>query len=130
MHKQDSFIWVLQAALKALGFPAKKADVQSKMAQYDKEDTGKINQQQFQLLLTDVMLNKDPSDMFKRAFRLFDTQDMGRIGLQDLRMVADELGHKVDEQDLVGMIEEFDKNHDGVIDAEEFQRIMISSEVF
>lgn len=100
------------------------------MAQYDKEDTGKINQQQFQLLLTDVMLNKDPSDMFKRAFRLFDTQDMGRIGLQDLRMVAGELGHKVDEQDLVGMIEEFDKNHDGVIDAEEFQRIMISSEVF
>ena len=100
------------------------------MAQYDKEDTGKINQQQFQLLLTDVMLNKDPADMFKRAFRLFDTQDMGRIGLQDLRMVAGELGHEVDEQDLVGMIEEFDKNHDGVIDVEEFQRIMISSEVF
>ena len=100
------------------------------MAQYDKEETGKIDQQQFQLLLADVMLSKDPADMYNRAFQLFDTQNMGRIGVQDLRMVADELGHEIDEQDLVGMIEEFDKNHDGVIDAEEFQRIMISSEVF
>lgn len=100
------------------------------MAQYDKEDTGKITQQQFQLLLAGAMLSKDPADMFNRAFQLFDTQNVGRIGVQDLRMVAGELGHEVDEQDLVGMIEEFDMNHDGVIDAEEFQRIMISSEVF
>ena len=121
---------VLQAALKALGFPAKKADVRSKMAQYDKEDIGQINQQQFQLLLTDAMLSKDPADVFNRAFQLFDTQNTGRIRAQDLRMVADELGHEVDEQDLVGMIEEFDSNRDGAIDAEEFQHIMISSEVF
>ena len=98
------------------------------MAQYDKEETGKINQHQFQLLLTDTMLSKDPADMFHRAFQLFDTQNAGRIGVQDLRIIAHELGQDVDEQDLVGMIEEFDTNHDGVIDAEEFQRIMISSE--
>lgn len=104
--------------------------MQSKMAQYDKEDTGKINQQQFQLLLADVMLSKTPADMFNRAFQLFDTQNLGKIGVQDLRVVADELGHEVDDQDLAGMIEEFDRNHDGVIDAEEFQCIMISSEVF
>lgn len=130
LQGQGSIRKFLQAALKALGFPAKKVDVRSKMAQYDKEDTGKINRQQFQLLLTDAMLSKDPANMFNRAFQLFDTQSMGRIGVQDLRVVAGELGHEVDEQDLIGMIEEFDKNHDGVIDAEEFQRIMISSEVF
>lgn len=121
---------VLQAAFKALGFPAKKADVRLKMAQYDKEDTGKINLQQFQLLLTDAMLSKDPADMFNRAFQLFDTTSTGGITVQDLRVIASELGHAIDEQDLVGMIEEFDRNHDGVIDAEEFWRIMVSTEVF
>ena len=100
------------------------------MAQYDKEDTGKINLQQFQLLLTDAMLSKDPADMFNRAFQLFDTTSTGGIRVQDLRMIASELGHAIEEEDLVGMIEEFDRNRDGVIDAEEFQRIMISTEVF
>ncbi len=121
---------VLQAALRALGFPAKKADVQQKMVQYDKEDTGKINQQQFQMLLTDAMLSKDPAELLSRAFRLFDTQNTGRIGAEDLRLIANELGHEVDEHELIGMIEEFDKNHDGLIDAEEFQRIMISSDAY
>ncbi|KAL3154314.1 Centrin-3 [Trebouxia sp. C0010 RCD-2024] len=120
----------LKAALKALGFPAKKADVRSKMAQYDQGDTGKINLQQFQLLLTDAMLSKDPADLFSRAFQLFDTTRTGGIRVQDLRMIASELGHAIEEEDLVGMIEEFDQNHDGVIDAEEFQRIMVSKEVF
>ncbi|KAA6420541.1 MAG: centrin-3 [Trebouxia sp. A1-2] len=118
------------AALKALGFPAKKADVQAKMAQYDKEETGKINEQQFQMLLTDAMLSKDPAELLSRAFQLFDTQNNGKISADDLRLVANELGHEVEEQDLIGMIEEFDRNHDGIIDAEEFQHIMSSSEAY
>ena len=117
-----------QAALKALGFAVKKADVQQKMAQYDKDDTGKIDEQQFQMLLTDAMLSKDPAEWFRRAFQLFDTRNAGGICAQDLRMIANELGHEVDDQDLLGMIEEFDTNHDHLIDAEEFQRIMIPSE--
>ena len=121
---------VVQAALKALGFPAKKADVQAKMAQYDREDTGKINQQQFQMLLTDAMLSKDPAELLSRAFKLFDTQNNGRIGAHDLHLIASELGHEVDDQDLLGMIQEFDRNHDGVIDMEEFQHIMTSTEAY
>lgn len=121
---------VVQAALRALGFPAKKADVQAKMAQYDKEETGKINEQQFQMLLTDAMLSKDPAELLSRAFQLFDTQKNGKISADDLCLIANELGHEVEDQDLIGMIEEFDRNHDGVIDAEEFQHIMNSSEAY
>ena len=121
---------VVQAALRALGFPAEKADVQAKMAQYDKEETGKINEQQFQLLLSDAMLSKDPAELLSRAFQLFDTQNNGKISADDLRLIANELGHEVEDQDLIGMIEEFDRNHDGVIDAEEFQHIMSSSEAY
>ncbi|DBB06688.1 hypothetical protein WJX77_010921 [Trebouxia sp. C0004] len=120
----------LKAALRALGFPAKKTDVQAKMAQYDKEETGKINEQQFQMLLTDAMLSKDPAELLSRAFQLFDTQNNGKISADDLRLIANELGHEVDDQDLIGMIEEFDRNRDGVIDADEFQHIMNSSEAY
>ena len=119
---------LVQAALTALGFPAKKADVQQKMAMYDREETGKISQQQFQLMLTDAMLSRSPAETMSRAFQLFDTQGFGRIGPGDLRMIANELGHEVDDQDLLGMIEMFDTNRDGVIDAAEFQSIMTSAE--
>lgn len=117
-----------QAALRALGFPAKKADVQRRLGIYGTEGSGVVNQQQFQLLMTEVMLGKDPADLLSNAFRLFDTQSMGKISPEDLRIIAGELGQQVEDQDLLGMIEEFDVDKDGCINAEEFQRIMHMAE--
>ena len=78
--------------------------------------------------MTEVMLEKIPADITAGAFRLFDTQSIGKISAQDLKVIANELGQQVDDQDLLGMIEEFDLDRDGYINTEEFQRIMNMAE--
>lgn len=110
--------------MRALGFPAKKADVQRRLAAYDQQNSGCITLQQFQLLMSELMLDKDPAEKIPTAFRLFDTQNTGKISPQDLQIIAKELGQEIDHQDLLGMIVEFDLDKDGYINAEEFHRIM------
>lgn len=56
-------------------------------------------------------------------FSLFDTQDKGVIGLEDLRRVAGELGIPMKDQELREMIEEASRDGDGVTQ-QAFSKIM------
>ena len=56
---------------------------------------------------------KDPIEETLKAFKLFDTEGRGKIGLNDLRKVSKELGESLKEEELIAMIEEFDHDGDG-----------------
>ena len=47
LHHQNVLSIIFQVAIRALGFEAKKADVQKIMRDYDKEESGKISLQDF-----------------------------------------------------------------------------------
>ena len=81
---------------------------------------------QFQSILTNKILARDPREEILRAFDLFDEGGKGKISLQDLRRVARELGEGLEEEELVAMIEEFDMDGDGAISREEFMSICLS----
>lgn len=87
--------------------------------------------------MTQKMMERDPDEEIARAFELFagvagdgkvgrggrgGTGDV-KIGIEDLRRVATELGETLDEQELRAMIEEFDVDNDGLISREEFMAI-------
>jgi len=57
------------------------------------------------------------------VFSLFDTQDKGVIGIEDLRRVASELGIPMKDQELREMIEEASRDSDGVTQ-QAFSKIM------
>lgn len=48
---------------------------------------------------------RDPIEETLKAFKLFDLEGKGRIGLNDLRKVAKELGETLKEEELMAMIE-------------------------
>lgn len=64
-------------------------------------------------LATDWMLDRDPQEEVFKAFRLFDDDETGKIGLRNLRRVARELGENMTDDELRSMIDEFDKDGDG-----------------
>uniref|UniRef100_A0A8C3V7L7 Centrin 3 n=1 Tax=Catharus ustulatus TaxID=91951 RepID=A0A8C3V7L7_CATUS len=103
----------LKVAMRALGFDVKKADVLKILKDYDQESTGKITFEDFNEVVTDWILDRDPQEEILKAFKLFDDDDSGKISLRNLRRVARELGENMSDEELRAMIEEFDKDGDG-----------------
>ncbi|NP_001161514.1 centrin 3-like protein [Saccoglossus kowalevskii] len=114
----------LKVAMRALGFDVKKADVLKVLRDYDRESSGKISFEDFNEVMTDWMLERDPQDEIIKAFRLFDDDDSGKISLRNLRRVARELGENMTDEELRAMIDEFDRDGDGEINEDEFIAIM------
>ncbi|CAD5125224.1 DgyrCDS13463 [Dimorphilus gyrociliatus] len=113
-----------KTAMKALGFPGKKEEVLKIMKDYDRNNSGKLSFQDFNEVMTDLILQRDPQEEFRKAFQLFDDDGTGSISLRNLRRVARELQETMNDDELRAMIEEFDLNGDGEINYEEFLAIM------
>ena len=66
-----------------------------------------------QMAVTERILNRDPLEEIRKAFKLFDEDGTGRISLRNLRHIAMELGENIDDDELRAMIDEFDLDGDG-----------------
>eukprot|EP01147_Barroeca_monosierra_P008815 gene8815-1180_t len=114
----------LKVAMRALGFDVKKAEVQKIMREYDRDNAGLISEQDFNAVVGDRILDRNPIEEVMKAFKLFDEDQTGKISIGNLRRVARELGEDIPDEELKAMIEEFDQDNDGEINEEEFLAIM------
>ena len=103
----------LKVALRALGFDVKKSDLQKIMADYDIENTGKVNFNDFNEIAKSMIQDRDPVEDLQRAFKLFADDSSAKINFRNLRKISKELGEKTNDDELRAMINEFDKNGDG-----------------
>lgn len=126
----------LKVAMKALGFDLPKSEIlsilQTNGAPSEQSNPNAPYQSrlllpfaQFQTVMSQKILARDPREEIMRAFELFDDGGKGKINLQDLRRVARELGEGLEEDELVAMIDEFDLDGDGAINREEFLGICL-----
>ncbi|XP_077594211.1 centrin-3-like isoform X2 [Stigmatopora nigra] len=114
----------LKMAMRALGLEVKKEDVMQILNEFDHDESGRINFNDFREVATERMLDRDPKEEILKAFRLFDDDESGAIGLRKLKRVARELGLDTGEDELRSMISTFDTDGDGEINQEEFLSIM------
>ena len=77
--------------------------------------------------MANKLVERDPVEEIKRAFKLFDDDRTGKISLKNLRRVAKELGENITDDELMAMIDEFDLDDDGEINEEEFLNICLEN---
>jgi centrin-1 len=68
------------------------------------------------------IINRDPKEEMMKTFRLFDDDNTGKISFKNLKRVAKELGERMTDEELQGMIEMADKDGDGEVNADEFMK--------
>ncbi|EKD01074.1 putative EF-hand protein [Trichosporon asahii var. asahii CBS 8904] len=126
---KDGFIdyHELKVAMRALGFDLRKQEVLKILRDHDRGD-GLMALADFEKVMTEKILARDPMEELRRAFSLFDDDKTGRISLKNLRRVAKELGEHLGDEELQAMIDEFDMDGDGEISQEEFIAIMLDGE--
>lgn len=120
----------LKVAIRALGFEPKKEEINKMLSEIDKEESGMISYEEFLMLMTQKMTEKDSKEEIMKAFRLFDDDETGKISFKNLKRVAKELGENLTDEELQNMIDEADRDGDGEINQDEFLRIMKKTSLY
>eukprot|EP00929_Paragymnodinium_shiwhaense_P078946 TRINITY_DN4097_c0_g1_i1.p1 TRINITY_DN4097_c0_g1~~TRINITY_DN4097_c0_g1_i1.p1 ORF type:complete len:218 (-),score=48.48 TRINITY_DN4097_c0_g1_i1:315-902(-) len=120
----------LKVAVRAMGFEIKKAEALELMSRYDREETGYIGFEAFEDIMLHRYANQDPVDEIRKAFQLFDEDKSGKISFRNLKRIARDLGEKLTDDELRGMIDEFDHDQDGSINEDEFVEIMQQTSLY
>jgi centrin-1 len=120
----------LKVAMKALGFEPTKEEIRRMITDVDTEGLGVISFAQFLQMMTKKMEERNPEDEIRKAFRLFDDDNTGRISFKNLKRVSIELGENLTDEELREMIEEADRDNDGEVSYEEFVHIMKKTSLF
>lgn len=115
----------LKAAFRALGFQVKKAEIRQMFIDMDKDlSSATITFDEFVEMVTPRMQNRDSREEIMKVFALFDDDNTGAISFKNLKRVATELGENLTDEELQEMVDEADRDGDGVISEEEFYRVM------
>jgi len=115
----------LKAALRALGFDQiKKEDVRRMLADVGKDPTQPIDFNDFCEMMRGRMPDKNSRSEIDKVFALFDEDETGKISFRNLKRIAQELGESLTDEELQEMIEEADRDGDGLINMDEFYRVM------
>lgn len=115
----------LKAGFRALGFQVKKSEIRQMFVDMDKDlSSATITFDEFVEMVTPRMLNRDSREEIMKVFALFDDDNTGAISFKNLKRVATELGENLTDEELQEMVDEADRDGDGVINEEEFYRVM------
>merc|ERR1712100_442931 len=86
----------LKVAMKALGFEPKKGEIENLIHSVDDDGDGEMDYDDFERMMEQKILNKDPKDDLMRAF--------GIIDADNLKKVAKDLGEKLTDEELLEVI--------------------------
>ncbi|XP_071669767.1 centrin-1-like [Patagioenas fasciata] len=110
--------------VRALGCELEKSEMKKIVSELGEEGSGKVTFRSYLQVMTQKMAEPCEKKEILKAFKAFDCDGTGKISLEDLKAVAEEVGEDITEEELQEMIDEADVDGDGEVDEEEFLRIL------
>mmetsp|Transcript_42024 Transcript_42024/g.69211 ORF Transcript_42024/g.69211 Transcript_42024/m.69211 type:complete len:102 (-) Transcript_42024:98-403(-) len=74
--------------------------------------------------MTGRICKADSREDVDKIFKLFDEDSTGYITLRNLKKICQELGEDIPDEELKEMLEEADKDGDGVVSSDDFWNMM------
>merc|ERR1711907_689014 len=119
----------LKVAMQALGFDPSSDEIAKMMADIDVDGNATVELEEFIEMMEGKMSDKDPVEEIKKAFKVFDDDNTGKITFKNMQRVAKELGEAMEDADIQDVIDECDRDGDVGINESEFLRIMERQQV-
>jgi Ca2+-binding EF-hand superfamily protein len=114
----------LKVAMMALGFEPSDDEIDKMVKDIDVDGNATIDFAEFMEMMNGKMSEKDMVDEMKKAFKLYDDDDTGKITFKNLERVAKELGEAMSAEELQELINEADADGDGQLSEAEFIAVM------
>lgn len=114
----------LDLVIRALGQQATEAELQDMINEVDADGNGMIEFSEFLTLMERRMMDTTAEDEVLAAFKVFDENNDGFITASELRTVMQNLGAKLNDEEIDKMVAEADTDGDGQINYEEFVQMM------
>ncbi|GIL73151.1 hypothetical protein Vretimale_4744 [Volvox reticuliferus] len=110
--------------MRGLGQTPTEEEICIMMTEVDKDGSGYVDFEEFVGLMTRQPSPVDPEEDLRKAFRMFDRDGNGQINATELKHIMTNIGETLTEEQVDDMIQEADIDQDGMINYEEFIRVV------
>ena len=117
----------LENDMVSMGQNPTNEEIKEMMEEADLNKDGKIDFEEFLSLMTRNSPETQTEDEVINAFRVFDKEGNGLISSAELKHIMMTIGDKMTEEEADEMVNEADIDEDGMINYEEFVRMMMAS---
>ncbi|GIL42840.1 hypothetical protein Vafri_696 [Volvox africanus] len=114
----------LATVMRGLGQTPTEEEICLMMTEVDKDGSGYVDFGEFVGLMTRQPSPVDPEEDLRKAFRMFDRDGNGQINAAELKHIMTNIGETLTEEQVDDMIQEADIDQDGMINYEEFIRVV------
>ena len=117
----------LSNAMVSMGQNPTEEEINEMVREVDLNQDGKIDFDEFMILMTKSSPDTQTEEEVINAFRVFDKEGNGLIASSELKHIMMTIGDKMSEEEAAEMVNEADIDGDGMINYEEFVRMMMAS---
>eukprot|EP00657_Telonema_sp_P-1_P012950 TRINITY_DN9887_c0_g1_i1.p1 TRINITY_DN9887_c0_g1~~TRINITY_DN9887_c0_g1_i1.p1 ORF type:complete len:161 (+),score=73.47 TRINITY_DN9887_c0_g1_i1:63-545(+) len=114
----------LKVAMMALGFEPTEDEIDKMVKDIDADGNSTVEFGEFLEMMEGKMSDKDQVEEMRKAFKLYDDDNTGKITFKNLERVAKELGEAMSAEELKELITEADTDGDGALSEAEFLAVM------
>ncbi|XP_017090962.2 uncharacterized protein [Drosophila bipectinata] len=117
----------MRLAMLSMGHEVTEAELFGLIDSVASDEDHNVHMMAFIHLMAPRIIETDSEDSLRRAFRLFDRDEDGYIGPQDMRSILQVLGIVLTDEEITDICREVDFDCDGRINFRDFMNFMYSA---
>ena len=112
--------------MKSIGLSMSEEELKMYFSELNSSSVNEIDFPNFVSLMTRKMRDIETEEELKRVFKEFDKSGKGYVTTEDLKSMCEVSGERYTVEELNEMITEADVDHDGVLNYDDFVRMMMA----